>query len=165
MSKTLEKAVVSVGFVCCLAAAGFAQSLGELARQERLKRQQNPQSAPKVITNDDLAPAEHDDTQKPPSSDPRPSRPTKSAAEWKVEIAAQTKKVASLEAQIQRLNSTVRFSSPTCYYHCVEHNENQLKKEDQVQRMRDQLNEEQTKLDDLKEGARQDGFGNSVYEP
>ena len=166
MDKSLRKVLFLAGFCSCLATVVFGQSLGDVARQERLKRQsQDPQVVSKVITNDDLAPHEPDDAQKTPSRDPRPSRPTKSAAQWKAEILAEESRISSLRAQIQKLNSTVRFSSPTCHYHCVEHNENQLRKEDQVQRMQDQLAEEKQKLNDLQEAARRDGFGNSVYEP
>ncbi|HTZ97264.1 MAG TPA: hypothetical protein VMB18_12750 [Terriglobales bacterium] len=166
--------VMRIGFLTslflCLVAVSYGQSLGDVARAERLKRQnQNPQTAPKVITNDDLskhsidedepiAGAHHDD----PPSPPLGSKP---AEQWKADIAAQRNTVTSLQSAIDNLNRTIHFANGGCVYHCVEHNENQLKKQDQVQRLQGQLDQAKTKLDEMQDQAQREGFGNSVYEP
>jgi len=170
MRLTLIRVAVLTGLLLCQAAAGYGQSLGDVARQERQKRQnQNPQTAPKVITNEDL-PEHGDEEDEPPANahpNDSPSHPlgSKSAEQWKANIAAQRNLVASLQSQIDKLNSSIHFAPGNCVYHCVEHNENQLKKEDEVQRLQAQLEEAKSKLADMQEAARQEGFGNAVYEP
>lgn len=157
--------------LACLAAAGYGQSLGDVAREQRQKRQnQNPQTAPKVITNDDLS-SHTDEEEAAPAADAHhqeaPTRPlgSKSAAAWKAEIEEQRNAVASLQSQIEKLNSSIHFAPGNCVRNCVEHNENQLKKQDEVQRLQGQLDEAKTKLEGMQEAARQEGFGNAVYEP
>lgn len=171
MRLKLMRVGVLTGLLLCLAAAGYGQSLGDVARAQRQKRQnQNPQTAPKVITNEDL-PEHSDEEDDEPTADAHhndpPSRPlgSKSAEQWKANIAAQKNTVASLQSQIDRLNASIHFAPGNCVYHCVEHNENQLKKEDEVQRLQAQLEEAKSKLADMQEAARQEGFGNAVYEP
>lgn len=158
------------GLLLGLVGMSYGQSLGDVAREERQKRQnQNPQIAPKVITNDDLPShgAHEDESATDAQQDGSLSRPlgTKSAERWKADIAAQRTTVASLQSQIDRLNGSIHFAPGYCVYHCVEHNENQVKKQDEVQRLQEQLDQAKTKLDDMQEQARREGFGNSVYEP
>lgn len=151
----------------CLAAAGFGQSLGDVAREQKQKKQSQP--AAKVITNEDL-PAHADDGDQPPvnghNSNP-PSRPlgSRSAEQWKAQIEAQKNTVASLQARIDKLNSSIHFAYGNCVYHCAEYNESQLKRQDQVQVLQGQLEEAKKKLDELQESARHEGFGNAVWEP
>jgi multidrug resistance efflux pump len=90
---------------------------------------------------------------------------SKSAAQWKAEIANQRNTVTSLQNQIQKVNASIRFAPGTCVRNCVQYNERQIDKQDQVQRMQEQLEEAKKKLDDLQEGARREGFGNAVWEP
>lgn len=165
----IKRSIFLSGLLLCLAAASYGQSLGDVAREQRQKRQnQNPQTAPKVITNEDLpAHAEEDDPGPAAKQDDAPSRPlgSKSAEQWQAEIAAQRNKVTSLQNQIDKLNSSIHFAYGNCVYHCEQYNESQLKKQDEVKRLQGQLDQAKTKLDDLQEAARQEGFGNAVYEP
>ena len=157
------------GLLLCLVAASYGQSLGDVAREERQKRQnQNPQTVPKVITNDDLPEHSADDDESATATpDDSPSRPlgSKSAEQWKADIATQRNTVTSLQNEIDRLNGTIHFANGTCVYHCVQHNENQVKKQDEVQRLQQQLDLAKTRLEDMQEQARREGFGNAVYEP
>lgn len=158
------------GLLLCLVAGSYGQSLGDVARAEKQKRQnQSPQAAKKVITNDDLAgdTATGDESANDSKPDDFPSRPlgTKSAEQWKADIAAQRSTVTALQNEIARLNGSIHFAPGYCVYHCVEHNENQVKKQDEVQRLQEQLDQAKTKLDEMQEQARREGFGNSVYEP
>lgn len=166
--------VIKIGFLAslflCVAAISYGQSLGDVARAERLKRQnQNPQTAPKVITNEDLSKhsADEDEPAANAHYDDPPSLPlgSKPAEQWKADIADQRNTVSSLQSQIDTLNRTIHFANGGCVYHCVEHNENQLKKQDEVQRLQGQLDQAKTKLDEMQDQAQREGFGNSVYEP
>jgi len=154
----------------CLVAASYGQSLGDVARAQRQKRQnQSPQTAPKIITNDDLP--NRGAAEDAPAPDAQiknsPTRPlgSKSAEQWKAEIAAQRNTVTSLQNQIDRLSASVHFASGNCVYHCVEHNERQLNKQDEVQRLQEQLGQAKQSLENMQEAARREGFGNAVYEP
>jgi len=160
------------GLVISLAVLSYGQSLGDVAREKRQKQEaKKTAAAPKVITNEDLP--EHPDSNdsaassQTSGSDRSPSRPpgSKSAEQWKEEIAAQRNSVDNLQRQIDRLNSSIHFAPGNCVRNCVQHNENQIQKQDEVQQMRSQLEQQKQKLDDMQEAARKEGYGNSVYEP
>jgi ubiquinone biosynthesis protein UbiJ len=155
------------GVLVLLASTSFGQSLGDVARELRQKQSQSPQKAPEVITNDDLPQHGEDDDIASANPQNSPSLPfgSKSAEQWKAEIAAQRNVIASLQSHIDKLNNSIHFASAACVYHCVEHNENQLKKQDEVQRLQEQLNQAKARLDQMQEQARHEGFGNAVYEP
>ena len=44
-------------------------------------------------------------------------------------------------------------------------NERQIKKQDDVQRMQQQLDQQKKQLENMQESARKAGLGSSVYEP
>jgi hypothetical protein len=171
MNLVFRKTIWMTGLVIALAVLSYSQSLGDVARQERQKQEaKKTAAAPKVITNEDLP--EHPDSNgsaasSQTSGDSSPSRPlgSKSAEQWKAEIAAQRKSVDDLQRQIDRLNSSIHFAPGTCVRNCVQHNENQIHKQDEVQQMQSQLEQQKQKLDDMQEAARKEGYGNSVYEP
>lgn len=89
----------------------------------------------------------------------------KPAEQWKAEITAQKHSVANLQNQIDKLNSSIHFAPGNCVENCVQYNERQVRKQEDVQRMQAELEEQKKKLDDMQEGARKQGYGNSVYEP
>jgi Tfp pilus assembly protein PilV len=162
-------------YIACLVLSintlSFAQSLGDVAREQRQKQQdKKAQSAPKVITNEDL-PEHSDAADDVPSDQPSPdntsSEPTgsKSAEQWKSEIEAQKRSVENLQSQMEKLNASIHFAPGNCVRNCVQWNERQVQKQDEVQRMQSDLDQQKKKLDDMQDGARKAGFGNSVYEP
>ena len=171
MNPILKKATWVVGLVISLGAFSYSQSLGDVAREERQKQEaKKAQAAPKVITNEDLP--EHPESNdsaasSQASSENAPSQPmgSKPAEQWKAEIAAQRRSVDNLQSQIDRLNSTIHFAPGNCVRGCVQWNEHQIQKEDEVQRMQAQLEQEKKRLDEMQEAARKEGFGNAVYEP
>lgn len=171
MNLVLKKAVWIAGLAIPLGARGYAQSLGDVAREQRQKQQtKNAQAAPKVITNEDLpAHTDSDDSvassQASGESAPSPPMGSRSAEQWKAEIAAQRNSVDNLQSQIDRLNSSIHFAPGNCVRNCVEHNERQIEKQDEVQRMQAELEQQKKKLEDMQEAARKEGFGNAVYEP
>jgi chaperonin cofactor prefoldin len=156
------------GLIFLLIGVSHAQSLGDVAREQRQNQQaKKDQPAPKVITNEDLPERQAAaGPQKAQSHEPIPHHnPSKSAEQWRKEIEAQEHSIATLQSQMERLNSTIRFAESASFYNSAQHNERQELKQVQVQRMQDQLDEQKKRLDEMQEAARKDGFGNAVYEP
>jgi len=168
MRKTLQKTLLLLGSSFLLVSAAYGQSLGDVARQEREKQKtQAEQTTPKVFTNEDLptdggisvtgnSPVET------PGSRPLGSR---SAEGWKAQIARQKEVVEDLQSRMERLNTSIRFAPGNCVRGCVQYNERQIQKQDTVQTMQLQLDEQKRKLEQMQDAARKEGFGNSVYEP
>ena len=178
--------------VCLGAGVVSAQdtpALGDVARQARLQKQkkdavkegvskdpfvhdaaETATKASHVITNDDIPSHPTTATAKngpqPPNVIAEPSAGVTGAAErWKSTIQTQKNAIASLQSQIDSLNDSVHYAPANCVENCVQWNERQKQKQDQVESMKSQLEQQQKRLDDLQEGARRQGFGSSVYDP
>jgi len=171
MNLVFRKALSMTGLAISLGALCYSQSLGDAAREERLKRQaKKAQAAPKVITNEDLPEHPNSDdsaASSQPSSESAPHRPlgSKTAEQWRAEIAAQRKAVDALQSQLDQLNSSIHFAPGNCVRNCVAWNERQIQKQDEVQHRQADLEEQKKKLEDMQEAARKEGYGNAVYEP
>jgi hypothetical protein len=168
MRQSYRTAGYLAGLAFVLASVSYGQSLGDVARQQRQNQQtKKDQPAPKVITNEDLGGSQTaDDSAKPqPSSDEPHPKTSKTAEQWRAQIAAQKHAIADLQSRMERLNSTVRFAEFPSSYNAGQHNLRQEQKLDQVQQMQQQLDQQRKKLEDMQEGARKDGFGNAVYDP
>jgi hypothetical protein len=168
MRCTQKFAVVVVLFS---ALSGFGQSLGDLARTQRQKQANDTHAPHKVLTNEDM-PAQPDAAPVGAAGDephgapaPPPSNDEHAAAHWKAAIQAQMNTVASLQSRINSLNSSIHFVEADRYYNGVQHNERQLKKQEDVERMQKQLDEQKKQLEDMQEQAHKAGLGSSVYEP
>ena len=157
------------GWVFLLSAMSYGQSLGDVAREQRQKQQaKKDQPAAKVITNEDLpehSPDEDDADAAQRHEYAASPINAKSAERWKEQIAAQKRSIASLQSQMDKLNSSIHFVEANRYYHGVQHNERQEQKQEQVQRMQEQLDRQKQQLEEMQEAARKQGFGNSVYDP
>jgi hypothetical protein len=156
------------------AGASSAQSLGDVARQQRQKqRAKDPHATRKVVTNEEIP--EAPDASAISSSDtdsPRQSSSTeasaagkKTAEQWKSEIQAQKATIAAAQIQVGKLNESVHFVEANRYYNGVEYNQYQLKKQQEAQRMQKQLDGEKKALQNMQESARKAGFGSAVYDP
>jgi predicted RNase H-like nuclease (RuvC/YqgF family) len=157
----------------------YAQSLGDVARAQREKQAQADQGKDKdatakhkVITNEDMPESVEPASSTSVSTDKHDAAPATSAAndshsaeQWKSKIEAQKSSVASLQSQIDSLNSSIHFAPGNCVANCVAYNEQQVNKQEEVERMQNQLNEQKQKLEDMQESARKAGLGSSVYEP
>jgi len=98
--------------------------------------------------------------------DEQPSSGDQNAAEqWKSQIQAQKSNIAQLQSNIVSLNDSIQYAGANCVSNCVQWNEEQKRKQDQVESMRAQLEQQQKQLEDLQESARKRGFGSSVYDP
>jgi hypothetical protein len=146
--------------------ASRGQSLGDVARQQRQNEQAKP--APKVITNDDISGPglEQSGSEKlGRNRGTAPHRTSKTAEQWKAEILAQKRSIANLQTRMERLTSTIHFARVPTAYNAAQYNERQELKLDQVQQMQAQLDQQRAQLEAMQEAARQDGFGNGVYDP
>ena len=182
-------------FVCAfIAHAQDSQSLGDVARQARLQKQQKeapakdasakdasatsstaqdaqPPKTPHVFTNDEIP--EHvgptATSARSPQTYSTPDAPNTGnrdarAEQWKSQIRAQKNSIASLQREIASLSESVHYAGGNCVRNCVERNERQKEKQDRADSMKVQLEEQQKRLEDMQESARKQGFGSSVYD-
>ena len=133
-----------------------------------------PKPSRRVITNDEIP--EHIG---PTSTQPASSRPSNvnypqpttgnnspaAAEQWKNQIVAAKSYVASLQSEISNLEQSVHYAGGNCVSGCAQWNERQKEKQDQVEVMKQQLEQQQKRLEEMQEMARRQGFGSSVYDP
>jgi hypothetical protein len=154
-------------------------SLGDLARQQRQKQkdqsktaQSKDAKASKVITNEEIpehavsapvqaAVGEERGTSMSPSS----NAAKQPAEHWKSQILAQKNQIASLQGQIDEISESIRFAPANCAANCVGWNERQREKQQRVERMQAQLQEQKSRLEEMQDSARKQGYGSSVYDP
>jgi len=167
-----------------MAAAQDQPSLGDVARQARQQKQLNKdaqakddQGKPaasretKVITDESLPEhAGETATSAPVSEDSADSASAApqgklSAEAWKSRIQAKKSLVDSLQSNIDELEKSIRFAARNCAAGCVERNERQRQKQQEVGRMKGQLESARKQLEDMQDAARKQGYGSSVYEP
>ena len=84
---------------------------------------------------------------------------------WKSQIMAVKNSIANLKANIDSLNASIQYAGGNCVSGCVEWNLRQKQKQDQVEMMKAQLEQQQKYLEDMQEAARKQGYGSSVYDP
>lgn len=167
-----HKIVAIAGVVFVAIVGSYAQSLGDVAREQRQKQAKDAHPTHKVLTNEDL-PESTEPVASPSTGtdqhDPAPgsaaSNDTHAGKQWKAKIEAQKNSVASLQNQIDKLNSSIYFVEANHYYNGVQYNERQARKQEEVQRMQKQLDEQKKQLEEMQESARKAGLGSSVYDP
>jgi len=171
-------------------------SLGEIARQVKLKKQQREaQLKAKEAANQDAQASEatpaaptaktarlvtNDDTPEratvtPASTHPTSSAPADSQPEsgdhqakgenWKSQILNQKNAIAALQQDIKSIGDSIHFAGGNCVANCAQWNERQQQKQQEVDTMKSQLEEQQKALEEMQESARKEGFGSSVYDP
>lgn len=165
--KLARTAVILFTGILLLAATGYGQSLGDIARQERQKQAaKDPNSYPKVITNDDIpSTPELSSSSSKSRHEDLSAHHEKTAQQWKAQIQSQMNQIAALERQIDQVQRSIHFVANPVYGNGVRHNEQQLQKEENVQRMQADLENLRQQLDDTQEAARRDGYSSAVYEP
>ncbi len=152
----------------------YGQSLGDVARENRKKQTAKGASStpkPKVITNENLpknpaadaGPRESEG--KITAASPKIPSSGQSAEQWKGRILAQKNAVANLQAQIDKLNDSIHFVVANEYSNGVQYNQHQVKKQENVAQMQQQLEEQKKNLAAMQEAARQAGMGSAVYDP
>jgi hypothetical protein len=210
---TIRRVVVLLALgasLCAVAVQAQDQpSLGDVARQARLQKQQKdadaskdaaapaptkdtaskdggaknslpkdsaakdpqPPKGKRVITNEEIP--EHigptrtlPKTQTPGVTDEPDENTGAAPAEyWKGQILAAKNSITSLQGQIASLSDSIQYAGASCVSNCVQWNERQQQKQQQVETMKQQLDQAQKQLEDLQDAARKQGFGSSVYDP
>jgi hypothetical protein len=160
-------------FLATAARSQSSPSLGEVARQQRQQENaaQTTGDAPKVYTNADLPKASDSDamvettnTHKAPL--PVPANQLRQSAErWRAQILAQKSQIAATQARVDQVNRSIHFANDCSMGRCVGWNARQARKQEQVESMQRQLEEQKEHLAQMQEAARRQGYGNSVYEP
>jgi hypothetical protein len=84
---------------------------------------------------------------------------------WKNQILAQKAAIASLQSEISNLKASIQYAGGNCVSGCVEWNEHQQQKQDQLEAMKSQLEAEQNQLEAMQDMARKQGYGTAVYDP
>ena len=159
--------VLVVGLSLC----GSAQSLGDVARQTRAKEKSKGTAKKKVITNEDIpespnvSPGEQETIGPVREVTPAGKSNGQSAEEWKDAILAQKRGISALQADIDRLSSSIRFVEANAYVNGVQYNQYQVKKQQQVENLKTQLAEQKKKLEEMQEAAKKAGMGSAVYDP
>ena len=127
---------------------------------------------PHVITNDDLPEHVGPTSTRPGSQTPvvnyaQPSydQPKLPPDYWKNQIMAVKNSIANLKANIESVSASIQYAGGNCVSGCVQWNERQKQKQDQVDAMKVQLEQMQKNLEDMQETARRQGYGSSVYDP
>lgn len=175
MRQPLAVAAILIGLGVFATGSVAAQSLGDVARQQKQASGQAKPSAPKkVITEDDLPTQETISTGSSEAAATESSKEEKqadsaadkmkSADDFKAGIQAQKQNVGALQKQLEDLKASVHFVEANRYSNGVEYNEHQIKKQKEAERLQKQLDEEKSKLQDMQEQARKAGFGSAVYE-
>jgi hypothetical protein len=162
--------------------AAYAQSLGDVARENREKQNAEVASGtqPKVITNQDL-PANPDGYQGPPETEPAADSghaadrrleqrlaqqslaEQRSGEQWKRQILAQENRIAQLRDRIDLLNASIHSAGSVQYDRPS--NRYQARQLLRVAQMQQQLDEQQRRLQTMQEAARHAGMHTVVYDP
>jgi len=170
----------SLAMVLLSAGVLFAQetSLGDLGRQQRSKQKaKSGRSAARVITDDDMpkrpdAPMQSENAkedekdERAPNRDSRSPAPNSQSAEyWKAQILIQKRSVSAQQEQVNQFRESIHFVEANRYVNGAQYNEQQRRRQIQLDQMEKQLEQQKKRLADMQDSARKAGFGNSVYDP
>jgi cytochrome c556 len=187
----LKSLAIAVALVVNIASTASAQSLGDIARENREKKAESASAAQaKVLTNKDLPKdAASSDQAAPatqPASDPLANgNPEKNAAEkradqrfaqqrlaeqrtgeqWKRRILAQKDRIVRVQARIDHLKANGQFANVSTYPHSGAYNHAQPRQVERILQLQQQLDEQKRKLEQMQEAARHAGMHTAVYDP
>jgi hypothetical protein len=136
------------------------------------KSAQIAKPAKRVITNEDMGTTQvvAGSTQVSKNSAAQPEASEQADGKnppeyWTNQILAQKSSIASLKSGIDQLSASIQYAPGNCVEGCVEWNQHQQEKQQQVDSMKAQLEEMQKQLEEMQEAARKQGYGSSVYDP
>ncbi len=175
-----------VAIALLVTSATYGQSLGDVARENRDKKQTEgvAGTVPKVITNKDL-PKDPDGNLQSPDTRPGASASASSepadlgatdrqsadrlaeqraADQWKRQILGQKNRMANLQARIDQLQASIQSAGGSVQYESPV-NRYQARQMQRVAQLQQQLDEQQKKLDQMQEAARHAGMHSAVYDP
>jgi hypothetical protein len=170
--------LLGVVALASLAGGQDSPSLGDIARQAKEQKQKKEAQSkagqdskpPKVITNEEM-PSRPESSYVHPTGRPQgagvvpAANVEMNAGIWKSQIQNQKNVISSQQSMIDKINDSVRYAPANCVSGCVQWNEQQQRKQEEVERMRGQLEEQKKNLENMQEAARKQGFGSSVYDP
>ena len=126
----------------------------------------------KIVTNEEipehigptstLPPSTKTGTFNPPPNDEDVKAPPQY---WKSQILAQKAAITSLQSQISNLQASIQYAGGNCVSGCVEWNERQQQKQQELEGMKSQLEAMQSQLEEMQDMARKQGYGTAVYDP
>jgi len=126
----------------------------------------------KIVTNEEipehigptstLHPSTKTGTFNPPPNDEDVKAPPQY---WKSQILAQKAAITSLQSQISNLQASIQYAGGNCVSGCVEWNERQQQKQQELEGMKSQLEAMQSQLEEMQDMARKQGYGTAVYDP
>ena len=70
-----------------------------------------------------------------------------------------------MQRNIDKVNGSIQFAPGNCVAGCVQWNERQKQKQQEVERARAQQETQKKRLESMQESARKQGYGSSVYNP
>jgi hypothetical protein len=136
---------------------------------ETTGKAQTPKPPKKIITNEEIpehfGPTRAAEPGTALVASPQQSGEQPGADNVKSQIVQIKNNIASLQSQIADLEQSVHYTGNNCVYGCAQWNENQQKKQQQVETMKQQLAQQQENLEHVQEMARKQGYGSSVYDP
>jgi hypothetical protein len=155
------------------AAPGATTQGADAANNSPAKDAPSAKPVKRVITNDEI-PEHIGPTSTNPGrvdpvgvSSPQPNHSEEKlpAEQWKSQIVALKNNMAALQQSIGSLSASIQYAGANCVANCEQWNERQKQKQDQVETMKGQLEQQQKMLEDLQDRARKQGYGSSVYDP
>jgi hypothetical protein len=105
-----------------------------------------------------------DNSSKKSVSDLTPAEREDLAEQWKEQIQVQKESIAQLQRQIADVGGSIHYAGGNCVQNCEQWNQNQQRKQDQVESMKTELQAEQQHLEEMQDAARKQGFGSNVYD-
>ncbi|HTC94535.1 MAG TPA: hypothetical protein VK699_13935 [Terriglobales bacterium] len=183
--------VGAAALMLCYGILSHAQSLGEVARQQRQANTKNSHRASHVVTNEDItSKAESGDVAVASSAkedstpDTAKGKDTKaaSASALQTKIKAQKQKIAALKAHLEELqrqledwnkaaweNSTISYVSP-CAFQAYDKSAQEWcdtpkRLRAESEKTQTELEAEQKDLEQTQEEVRRMGYGNAFYDP
>ena len=160
---------LALAFASLSGAHAAAQSLGDVARQQReqqAKTATSTSTSKKIVTNEDLP--EHSDATAPETLEgnyPAATNDVHSARQWKSAILRQKNLIASMQRSMEQLKSSVHFVEANRYEDAVQYNQRQLQKLQYVDQQQKRIDEQIRRLQNMQEAARRAGLGSAVYDP
>lgn len=100
------------------------------------------------------------------SADNQENESAKPSAEaFTAQIRAMKENIASLQGEIDRISSSIQYTGANCVSGCAQWNDQQKRKQDEVDALKAQLEQAKQQLEQMQDSARQQGYGSSVYDP
>src|SRR5215813_11714086 len=172
----MKKARIALAFAsfAVFCAASYAQSLGDVAREQRQKQVAKPAAQRKVVTDEDMPAHPKEETDSKDSktetdSDDKPSslpaNSSASAEQMKASFLAQKQRIADFQKQLDDLRHSIYYVEANRYTNGVQYNQAQLRKQQEADRMQKKLDEVKKNLESQQEAARKAGFGSTIYDP